>query len=110
MIPCYLLLCISTDEKLNFLSSRSLTPKPKPPSFDPLPSNVSPIHTILIRPRSMTPMTLPPQRQNQHMMPTPLSLLLPNERHGTSEKTDRKSTRLNSSHQIISYAVFCLKK
>src|SRR5258708_25970457 len=27
-----------------------------------------------------------------------------------SEWTDRKSTRLNSSHQIISYAVFCLKK
>src|SRR5438552_13703381 len=28
-----------------------------------------------------------------------------------SAKTgDRKSTRLNSSHQIISYAVFCLKK
>src|SRR5258708_21532270 len=25
-------------------------------------------------------------------------------------KGDRKSTRLNSSHQIISYAVFCLKK
>src|SRR5258708_32090003 len=25
-------------------------------------------------------------------------------------KKDRKSTRLNSSHQIISYAVFCLKK
>src|SRR5947208_7435646 len=30
---------------------------------------------------------------------------------GPSMKTlDRKSTRLNSSHQIISYAVFCLKK
>src|SRR5258708_27198263 len=30
----------------------------------------------------------------------------------TSERGDgdRKSTRLNSSHQIISYAVFCLKK
>src|SRR5258708_31631221 len=27
-----------------------------------------------------------------------------------SATTDRKSTRLNSSHQIISYAVFCLKK
>src|SRR5258708_3229943 len=27
-----------------------------------------------------------------------------------NEKGDRKSTRLNSSHQIISYAVFCLKK
>src|SRR5258708_29535200 len=26
------------------------------------------------------------------------------------EQVDRKSTRLNSSHQIISYAVFCLKK
>src|SRR5260221_3974225 len=25
-------------------------------------------------------------------------------------KTDRKSTRLNSSHTVISYAVFCLKK
>src|SRR5258708_11375513 len=25
-------------------------------------------------------------------------------------REDRKSTRLNSSHQIISYAVFCLKK
>src|SRR5258708_11595002 len=27
----------------------------------------------------------------------------------TGEEIDRKSTRLNSSHQIISYAVFCLK-
>src|SRR5438876_11338865 len=30
--------------------------------------------------------------------------------HTESEKTDRKSTRLNSSHPSISYAVFCLKK
>src|SRR5258708_20742408 len=27
-----------------------------------------------------------------------------------ARRADRKSTRLNSSHQIISYAVFCLKK
>ena len=27
-----------------------------------------------------------------------------------SEDADRKSTRLNSSHRCISYAVFCLKK
>src|SRR5258708_18237211 len=27
-----------------------------------------------------------------------------------ARRRDRKSTRLNSSHQIISYAVFCLKK
>src|SRR5207244_12221032 len=36
-------------------------------------------------------------------------------RHGAARGAryggvDRKSTRLNSSHQIISYAVFCLKK
>src|SRR5207244_11843178 len=29
---------------------------------------------------------------------------------GRTAERDRKSTRLNSSHQIISYAVFCLKK
>src|SRR5256885_11719266 len=28
----------------------------------------------------------------------------------TRPRTDRKSTRLNSSHLVISYAVFCLKK
>src|SRR2546430_7088296 len=34
------------------------------------------------------------------------------ERHSVAEVTevDRKSTRLNSSHSQISYAVFCLKK
>src|SRR5947208_8687572 len=30
--------------------------------------------------------------------------------HHVALRIDRKSTRLNSSHQIISYAVFCLKK
>src|SRR5256885_7209299 len=29
---------------------------------------------------------------------------------GAVALTDRKSTRLNSSHLVISYAVFCLKK
>src|SRR5216683_1043840 len=31
-------------------------------------------------------------------------------RRGSSPRPDRKSTRLNSSHDQISYAVFCLKK
>src|SRR5574341_2294282 len=35
---------------------------------------------------------------------TPLTTIKP------ALTTDRKSTRLNSSHQLISYAVFCLKK
>src|SRR5256885_4182702 len=30
--------------------------------------------------------------------------------HIQEEERDRKSTRLNSSHLVISYAVFCLKK
>src|SRR5256885_12033943 len=33
-----------------------------------------------------------------------------NEWIGQRQWTDRKSTRLNSSHLVISYAVFCLKK
>src|SRR5258708_15120590 len=40
----------------------------------------------------------PPDVRNVNPLPIPVSAL------------DRKSTRLNSSHQIISYAVFCLKK
>src|SRR5947208_12569123 len=41
-----------------------------------------------------------------------LDLLFSTPRHDyvIHKGTDRKSTRLNSSHQIISYAVFCLKK
>src|SRR5206468_12913378 len=31
-------------------------------------------------------------------------------RLATANRSDRKSTRLNSSHDQISYAVFCLKK
>src|SRR5947207_11749248 len=30
--------------------------------------------------------------------------------HAQRARLDRKSTRLNSSHTVISYAVFCLKK
>src|SRR3712207_7193302 len=39
--------------------------------------------------------------------PVPLGPLTPAE---TKQLLDRKSTRLNSSHANISYAVFCLKK
>src|SRR2546430_4077123 len=34
----------------------------------------------------------------------------PHQTVGNGEDPDRKSTRLNSSHSQISYAVFCLKK
>src|SRR2546426_2771225 len=39
-----------------------------------------------------------PQRHGEH------------KQHQGQGRTDRKSTRLNSSHLVISYAVFCLKK
>src|SRR5438034_6503448 len=34
----------------------------------------------------------------------------PSKKRAISSGLDRKSTRLNSSHTVISYAVFCLKK
>src|SRR5258708_30231040 len=45
----------------------------------------------------------PPRRSGRPPAPGPRGTWLP-------RSPDRKSTRLNSSHQIISYAVFCLKK
>src|SRR3712207_8033381 len=41
------------------------------------------------------------------LLELPAAVLLPD--HGR-DRVDRKSTRLNSSHANISYAVFCLKK
>src|SRR5947208_7309521 len=41
----------------------------------------------------------------EHVFDADLSVSVP-----MLDRSDRKSTRLNSSHQIISYAVFCLKK
>src|SRR3712207_8202762 len=43
-----------------------------------------------------------------HFWPGPLTLALP--KRPIVPDVDRKSTRLNSSHANISYAVFCLKK
>src|SRR5690606_42132765 len=37
-------------------------------------------------------------------------VILKDKAHGHARDRDRKSTRLNSSHVKISYAVFCLKK
>src|SRR5258708_36179798 len=41
---------------------------------------------------------------------SPLSVAAATLSRAPLDQVDRKSTRLNSSHQIISYAVFCLKK
>src|SRR5256885_10485907 len=43
-------------------------------------------------------------------LPCDLTFLIEGEEEVGSKSLDRKSTRLNSSHLVISYAVFCLKK
>src|SRR5207249_7345515 len=53
------------------------------------------------------------ETQNSHRRPVLRSIALPDglpPPRGSREERDRKSTRLNSSHVSISYAVFCLKK
>src|SRR2546422_7707796 len=55
---------------------------------------------------------------NEHALHRAVVTYLANQRQGTHDTRtrsevsggDRKSTRLNSSHGYISYAVFCLKK
>src|SRR5256885_9839176 len=50
------------------------------------------------------------QRSFHHAQPGVAREPLDDADHEADRSTDRKSTRLNSSHLVISYAVFCLKK
>src|SRR5438552_4174771 len=63
------------------------------------------------RGHDQTRVRIPLGHQEQEHSGFTLSGALPHHRScAPSRSGDRKSTRLNSSHQIISYAVFCLKK
>src|SRR5258708_23630625 len=53
---------------------------------------------------------LPISQAGPHWLRDPQHPVLRLLRRAAALLRDRKSTRLNSSHQIISYAVFCLKK
>src|SRR5947209_17329536 len=53
---------------------------------------------------------MPELRQREQAMQTALQSLVEPVNDRTIYLRDRKSTRLNSSHANISYAVFCLKK
>src|SRR5947209_14372414 len=53
--------------------------------------------------------TIRMERTGRQMSPTSAAPLL-TDRETAQRQGDRKSTRLNSSHANISYAVFCLKK
>src|SRR2546422_5475307 len=49
-------------------------------------------------------------RRSRRRVNAPITCLTPFRGSNRPTKIDRKSTRLNSSHGYISYAVFCLKK
>src|SRR2546427_4552382 len=51
-----------------------------------------------------------PDHANPHRHHQAIDHHLPSEHQPEYVQEDRKSTRLNSSHSQISYAVFCLKK
>src|SRR2546426_6385696 len=50
------------------------------------------------------------KEEDRDVLPSPLIADLPEKAVEIPAFSDRKSTRLNSSHLVISYAVFCLKK
>src|SRR3712207_7154920 len=60
--------------------------------------------------RSLRCCRLPQAGQLLKQMPVLKAILHRFEEQGRGIAVDRKSTRLNSSHANISYAVFCLKK
>src|SRR5438132_7904213 len=61
-------------------------------------------YTTLFRSIQIRPL----DRQHQRLEIT--GIVVHHHHHVVPDYLDRKSTRLNSSHTVISYAVFCLKK
>src|SRR5437762_9982012 len=74
----------------------------KPESADPIPAIVDFREQLKKRGIDLLLMPVPPKAAIY-----PEKILPDVDLHG---ETDRKSTRLNSCHRCISYAVFCLKK
>src|SRR3989442_5973216 len=71
-------------------------------------STLFPYTTLFRSPSSRQPPQR--QRQRQRRQPKPHTRRELQTRRLILRSADRKSTRLNSSHVRISYAVFCLKK
>src|SRR5437879_7091214 len=99
----------------SFLSSLSCVIMPRPPRSTLFP------YTTLFRSIPIAPVGFRPVQEFVPRVPSLvqgltrldlLSLASPSWAYpeGEANERDRKSTRLNSSHRCISYAVFCLKK
>src|SRR5207244_12529988 len=83
----------------------SLLPRPPTPTLFP--------YTTLFRSQQarVPDRRTAARRHRDALLPAQSRQIIRQARHRASRcRRDRKSTRLNSSHQIISYAVFCLKK
>src|SRR5207245_6642186 len=89
-------------------SSTPVPNSPRPPAW---PSCAIPLITAGTRAATFSASTPLPVRESigNPSRPTTTTASTPARRLSAST-TDRKSTRLNSSHGSISYAVFCLKK
>src|SRR2546430_7779547 len=73
---------------------------------DALPISLTRLpHPAVQRPARQAGLPSPARLLRPRRLPAPAGPARPAHRH-----PDRKSTRLNSSHSQISYAVFCLKK
>src|SRR2546430_6105746 len=96
---------------------------PAPPEISPLPlHDALPIYDpAAVHPASRHHAELPGRLAQWRLRPLPRQLRPGGDRRhhdlaarqlddGVRLRADRKSTRLNSSHSQISYAVFCLKK
>src|SRR5207253_9392029 len=81
---------------------RSFYVHPRSPPMKLVPSPVC-------RCRKQSPRSIP-TRQNRTLVPHRESAGFLAQASSSRVARDRKSTRLNSSHVAISYAVFCLKK
>src|SRR5438105_10735251 len=94
------------------VSLLSLTPTSPPPEYSPLS-----LHDALPIWKIVQPGYGPTTRfgsntgaRMEGTMPAAYAPYLAQIMRGLGQSPDRKSTRLNSSHEWISYAVFCLKK
>src|SRR5207247_6860978 len=81
-----------------FRSARPLAPRRLPGAATPVPGRLR-VRTELLAGRRLRAR----HRDLLHPVHVP-------GHHRDVDPVDRKSTRLNSSHEWISYAVFCLKK
>src|SRR5207247_11278908 len=95
LLPCMLLRFLSTNPPPTSISPLSL--------HDALPIS----YTLLPDHCPMRPQGSPQELEQRRLRAL---VLLEQGLQSVEVPVDRKSTRLNSSHEWISYAVFCLKK